>query len=123
MIVQSWEFGGYKGDKVDLLSRYASALKRSLNTPYVRGDCNQDDMVNIADAIFILNQLFVQPAPERFCDNACDTNGDLSKNIADAIFLLNHLFIPESPDPPAPFPDCGRTENDAVLGCDSYDCP
>ena len=59
------------------------------------------------------------PPPLRFCDNACDINGDRMKNIADAVYLLNFLFV-MGPPPPPPFPGCGRNDNDALLGCESF---
>ncbi len=86
---------------------------------FVRGECNQDGMVNIADGIFILNQLFGSPPPPRFCDDACDTNGDRMKNIADAIYLFNFLFV-MGPAPPPPWPDCGLTKNPKPLGCEQF---
>ncbi|MEE8143279.1 MAG: FG-GAP-like repeat-containing protein, partial [Planctomycetota bacterium] len=50
---------------------------------FVRGDCNQDDMVDIADSIFTFNYLFVQGSREPGCDDACDMNDDGDVDIAD----------------------------------------
>ena len=88
-----------------------------------RGDCNADAMINIADGVFILNQLFGQPPPPRICEDACDINGDRMKNIADAIYLFNFLFV-MGPEPPPPWPDCGVSQNPESLGCLKYSpCP
>ena len=40
-------------------------------------------------------------------------------DITDALFLLLHLFLGDV-TPPAPFPDCG-TSNDGTSTCDAYD--
>ncbi len=92
---------------------------------FVRGDCNEDSLVNIADGIFTLNQLFEVPPPPRNCDDACDSNNDGLKNIADGVYLFNFLFVIGSPPPPAPFPDCGEdTGPPDALGCESFSpCP
>ena len=93
-------------------------------TIFIRGDCNGDAGINIADAIFILTQLFGQNPPLRPCDVACDTNGDDNKDIADSIYLLNFLFVQGAPPPPAPYPDCEPNTNPGTLGCEEYPpCP
>ncbi|MEE8143001.1 MAG: hypothetical protein V3T77_07870 [Planctomycetota bacterium] len=86
---------------------------------FVRGDCNVSGTVDIADSVFILNQLFGSPPPSRVCDDACDTNGDHMKNIADAVYLLNFLFVMGTPPPP-PWPDCGRNEDPLAIGCEVF---
>ncbi len=86
---------------------------------FVRGDCNADAAINIADAVFVLNQLFGTPPPIRTCDDSCDSNGDRMKNIADAIYLLNFLFS-MGPPPPPPWPDCGADDNPNSLGCAEF---
>ncbi len=71
-----------------------------------RGDCNNDETVNIADAIALLGHLFGgKPAPA--CVEACNGNDDTSLNIADAVKILGHLFAGAGPLP-APFPACGE---------------
>ena len=84
---------------------------------FVRGDCNGDGPINIADAIFVLNGLFGADPPVATCESACDANGDESKNIADGIYLLNFLFG-DNPPPPAPWPDCGASPD--PLACEAY---
>jgi len=72
---------------------------------FLRGDCNDDGNVDIADATCALNWLFAGgPAPG--CSAALNTNGDAKVDITDATYLLNHLFS-GGPAPVAPFPDCG----------------
>ncbi len=88
-----------------------------------RGDCNGDGMIDIADGIFILIQLFGQPLTPSFCEDACDINGDRMEDISDAIYLFNFLFV-LGPQPPPPWPDWGVSQNPESLGCMKYSaCP
>ena len=88
---------------------------------FLRGDCNDDGEVNVADAQCALNWLFAG-APEPGCVAALNTNGDTRVDIADPVSLLNFLFSGGS-TPAAPFPDCGPLPVDEQLGCaNSPDC-
>lgn len=81
----------------------------------VRGDSNGDGGVDLSDAIFVLNGLFLGgrlPA----CRSAADANGDRALDISDASYLLNFLFLGGRP-PPAPFPGCGPAVPEDDLGC------
>ncbi|MEE8141668.1 MAG: FG-GAP-like repeat-containing protein, partial [Planctomycetota bacterium] len=90
---------------------------------FVRGDCNQDDMMDIADSIFELNYLFVPNGPEPGCDDACDMNDDGTLDIADGVYLITHLFSMGSP-PPDPFPGCGFDPTDDFSDCTDFPaCP
>ncbi len=84
---------------------------------FLRGDCNDDGDVNLADAQCTLNWLFAGP-PKPGCIAALNTNGDEDVNIGDPVFLLNFLFA-GGPAPVAPFPDCGpgTLPADEQLGC------
>ena len=77
--------------------------------PFTRGDCNDDSILNIADAIFILNarfQPFETPSPLPSCAVACDVNSDgNSFEATDAIFILNYQFL-DGPPPADPFGEC-----------------
>ncbi len=85
---------------------------------FLRGDCNHDVIVNIADGVFELNFLF-QGGPSPFCDDACDSNDDSSIEVADAIYIFNYQFL-DGPAPLAPFPtaDIDATTGDG-LGCNN----
>ena len=72
--------------------------------PWIRGDANDDGLVNLADGIFLLNELF-QGGPAGTCFAAKDTNDDVSVDTADAIYLFNALFL-NGPPPAAPYPEC-----------------
>ena len=86
-------------------------LQPVFDIPFVRGNCNGDNKVNIADGIWILNELFLQ-GPSGTCVAACDANEDAKYDAGDAIFIINYRLL-DGPMPTAPFPDCG-----AVAGAD-----
>ncbi|MEO2148562.1 MAG: hypothetical protein ABGY15_00105 [bacterium] len=92
---------------------------------FIRGDCNNDMGVNVADAVFLLGSMFVPGEPPLSCRDAGDINDDGGVNIADAVFLLGSLFIPNSPGIPEPNlqSGCGAdpTASD-TLECDLSGC-
>jgi hypothetical protein len=83
---------------------------------FLRSDCNNDTIVNIADGVYGLNYLF-QSGPDPFCDDACDSNDDGLIDASDMIYIFNYQFI-EGPAPQPPFPvaDLDPTPGDG-LGC------
>ena len=89
---------------------------------FIRGECNGDDSISIADAIFLLGFLFNSgPAPT--CQDACDINDDSGIDIGDGVYLLAYLFSGAAA-PPAPFPDCGIDPTADALECDAFAaCP
>jgi hypothetical protein len=55
------------------------------------GDCNDDGIVDIGDAIYLINYLYRgDPAPDPW--QAGDTNNDDVVELGDVIFLINYLF-------------------------------
>lgn len=122
-ISQSWEFGGFGGDQTDLAARYLEALGGGggpAGPEFQRGDCNADSAFNIADAIFVLANLF-SGGPNGTCIDACDSNDDGGLNIADAIYTLAALFSGgPAPAPPSPGA-CGEDATDTdALDCETY---
>ncbi|MGE4618716.1 MAG: hypothetical protein AAEJ04_02790 [Planctomycetota bacterium] len=89
------------------------------DTPFIRGNCNGDASINIADGIWILNELF-QAGPAGACAEACDANSDGFLDSGDAIFIISYRLL-SGPVPSAPFPDCGIVEG-AECEAASY-CP
>ena len=79
----------------------------------VRGDCNQDFQINIADGIFLLGFLF-QGGATPSCNEACDTAADGAVELTDAIYVFQYRLL-DGPPPPAPFPDCGEVLSDCEL--------
>jgi hypothetical protein len=89
---------------------------------FVRGNANDDLKVNIADAIWMINELFFS-GPASPCRDAADANDDGATDSADAAYLIAFQFqVPEgSPPPPAPYPDCGvdPSGDDDGVPCES----
>ncbi len=73
---------------------------------FKRGDANRDGSVNIADAVYILQNLFAS-GPEIICMDAGDSNDDESVNIADAVYILQNLFAQGPAIPPPGTDTCG----------------
>ena len=94
--------------------------------PFLRGDCNRDTFVDIADGIAILAYLFQGQAVggnSGPCLDACDVDDSATLTspgigIGDAVFVFTYQFAGGSP-PPAPFPNLGiDPTNGDGLGCD-----
>ncbi|MEE8143486.1 MAG: dockerin type I domain-containing protein, partial [Planctomycetota bacterium] len=125
MVSSSFEFGGFSDGMArnDVMALFLAAL-RYVPPPediFERGDANGDTMVNIADANYIFNFLFVQgPVPP--CDDAADANDDSTINIADGSYILNYLFVMGSPPPPPPFGACDEDPSSDMLRCGAP-CP
>ncbi|MEM7166916.1 MAG: FG-GAP-like repeat-containing protein [Planctomycetota bacterium] len=92
----------------------------TVSPQFIRGDCNDDGGVDIADAVLLLNFLFpVGTPPLLSCEKACDGNDDGTTNIADAVAILNSLF--GSPTVALPVPNaasgCGVDPTNDTLAC------
>jgi hypothetical protein len=89
------------------------------DTPFFRGNCNGDGVIDIADGIWILNELF-QNGPAASCAEACDANSDGMLDSGDAIYIISYRLL-SGPVPSAPFPECGIAEG---ADCESASyCP
>ena len=68
---------------------------------FIRGDTNQDVLIDLGDVVTILNYLFInEPGPE--CLARMDVQDDNAIDIGDGIYLLNFLFTAGAA-PPEPF--------------------
>lgn len=76
--------------EVDLLRRWIEEGAVGRHTP-LRGDINQDDILNLTDGIVILTYLFLGGI-EPQCLLLADADGDGLTNLTDPIFVLNYLF-------------------------------
>jgi hypothetical protein len=86
--------------------------------PFRRGDSDSSGALNLTDAVYTLNHLFLGALPPSCADAAdADDNGRL--NLSDAVYTLNHLFL-GGPGPHAPFQDCGFDPSDDDLSCAAY---
>jgi len=59
---------------------------------YLCGDANADHEIDVSDAVWIINYVFVtngSPLPY----DAGDANCDLYVDISDAIWIINHVFL------------------------------
>ncbi len=89
---------------------------------FKRGDANRSGSVNLADAIYVLQNLFVS-GPPILCPDAADANDDEGVNLADAIYILQNLFT-DGAAIPAPGPHtCGPDMTPhPVSGLDLLSC-
>ncbi|MFH1337000.1 MAG: C25 family cysteine peptidase [Candidatus Zixiibacteriota bacterium] len=58
---------------------------------YISGDCNDDGVIDVGDAVYLINYLYnmdIAPNPLIAGDVTCDGKVD----IADVVYLLNYLF-------------------------------
>ena len=85
---------------------------------FLRGDCNADGNVDLADAACVLNWLFAGGAAP-FCVKAADANDTGTINLTDSVYLLNFLFS-GGPAPAAPFAECGADPTPDELRCDRF---
>lgn len=93
----------------------AYTRREAVGERFHRGDCNADDAVNIADAVFTLRYLFASRAAPS-CLDAVDANDDGAVDLADVLAVLGHLFVGAGPLP-LPFPGCGLDPTADGLGC------
>jgi len=56
------------------------------------GDSNSDSVVNVSDAIFIVNYIFVGGSIPDPRENG-DTNCDDKINVSDAVWIINYVFV------------------------------
>jgi hypothetical protein len=98
-------------------SDFATAKYVQAPARFRRGDANDDGEVSLADAVFVLDGLFLGWSHAR-CLAASNANGDAAVDLSDAVYVLGYLFL-GNPAPPEPFGDCGPSpfEVDADLGC------
>ncbi len=94
-----------------------------VDPPLTRGDCNDDGVGDISDAVTLLVWLFpTGPAGTLDCLDACDANDDGALDVADAIAVLSSLF--GAPAAPLPDPlDCGVDPTADGLECVGSVCP
>lgn len=89
-------------------------------TPFTRGDANQDGVVDLSDPVAINAWLFLGgPAPT--CGHSANANDDASVDGTDAIYLLTYLFL-AGPPPLPPFPYCGPDLTFDTVPCSSTFC-
>ncbi|MEE3181192.1 MAG: hypothetical protein VX288_04735, partial [Planctomycetota bacterium] len=91
---------------------------------FLRADSDANGIVNLTDAIFTLNYLFLGGG-EPSCLDASDSDNNGLVKLTDAIFLLNYLFLGGGA-PPAPATECGLDPEEPpdAIGCERFTgCP
>ena len=58
---------------------------------YVSGDANGDKMVNVGDAVYVINYVFKSGTPPDPIESG-DANCDALCNVGDAVYLVNYVF-------------------------------
>ena len=86
---------------------------------FIRGDCDVNHTLSVADTLAILKHLFVDASQPLDCLDACDSNDNGIVELGDAIFLLFHLFNGDPPPPP-PSLVCGSDPTEDQLSCESF---
>ncbi|MBI4606284.1 MAG: hypothetical protein HY721_30330 [Planctomycetes bacterium] len=84
-------------------------------SPFVRGDSNDDEVINISDPQFTLSALFLGGSAPR-CEDAADANDDGRLDISDPVATLQFLFLGGS-RLPLPFPRPGLDPTGDGLRC------
>ena len=86
---------------------------------FYRGDVDLNGDVDLSDAVYLFNYLFLGGSAPG-CDDGADATDDGALDLTDGIFILNFLFLGgnELP-PPSPFTTCpGPDPTEDALGCD-----
>ena len=89
---------------------------------FLRGDVTGNQVVDLSDAVKILDHLF-RASPPPLCLRSADVDADGKVNVSDAIFLMNHLFLGGA-SPAEPYPQCGLATTASTLSCEAAQfCP
>jgi len=87
-----------------------------------RGDADSSGVLEITDAIFVLDYLFVGGS-EPACRDAADVDDTGTLDLSDAIALLNALFLGAVDRVAPPGFECGADPTeDAWVDCSTSDC-
>ncbi|MEM7233829.1 MAG: DUF1800 family protein, partial [Planctomycetota bacterium] len=88
--------------------------------PFIRGDANVDQKIDLSDAVGTFGYLFL--GGELECLDAADSDDSGLLDISDGIFVLTHVFLGGPPPPPPS--DCGVDPTPDGLLCEYFDaCP
>ena len=82
---------------------------------FIRGNANDDLGIDIADPIWIVNELYLD-GPATACPDDADANDDGLLDASDVVYLIEYLFR-AGVSPPAPFPECGADPTEDEVDC------
>jgi hypothetical protein len=82
---------------------------------FIRGNANGDSRVDVADPVWLLNELF-RGGPATTCREAADANDDGQVNITDPVHVLGFQFRGSEPPPP-PYPLCAPDVDGDGVSC------
>ncbi len=88
------------------------------DTPFRRGDVDQDGEVTIADSDAIVD--YKEIGTQLACMKAADVDGNGDPRFSD-LFQLFFFLLRDSPPPPPPFEEIGLDPTPDSLPCDAYD--
>jgi hypothetical protein len=87
------------------------------NEPHFRrGWVNEDDRMDLSDAVTVLGYLFLGAPTALDCDKSADADDNGKLDITDAVRILGHLFLGDAPPEP-PFAECGVDPTLDEIGC------
>ena len=87
---------------------------------FVRGDANDDGVVNLSDPIRILSMLF-QGGGNLYCEDSADANDDGEINLTDPILILRTLFDGNVGGISAPYPYRGFDPTSDEMHCKDFE--
>jgi hypothetical protein len=61
------------------------------------GDANEDGTVNVSDAVYIINFVYVGGDPPEPVLACADANSDAAVNVSDAVYIINYVFTGGAP--------------------------
>ena len=110
------------GNTVQFLACQDVKIKFVEPAGLIRCDPNVDGKSDIADAVFIVNELF-RGGPAASCPDASDCNDDGSVDLSDATYNVAYRFVGGAPPPPPFGEECGDDPTEDELGDCTYECP
>ena len=84
-------YGFYAVVEDETGSKAEKPLELVIGAAYICGDANADLSVNVSDAVYIINYVFVGGDAPNPLESA-DANCDLSVNVSDAVYIINFVF-------------------------------
>lgn len=105
----------------DIIARIT--IEEVVDQDFIRGDIDPNGIVEVTDAVALLNRMFGVTPGGYLCERAADVNDSNVVDVSDAVILLTYLFLGGA-EPAAPFPSCGPDTTPDLLSCEIYDaCP